>query len=155
MPCPVCGKEMRTKANHSITPNQSIRDICITHNITLPRCRTTAEEILRRPQLSWTQFSFLFNVPSYDQAVIEQVCTDIRYAGYLEREKRKATHTQKADKIKIPPELSFDIPGISFEVAERLTKARPPTLGAASRLPGITPAAIDTLALYLAKRASS
>ena len=94
----------------------------------------------------------LFNPPVASSDVIEQVSTDIKYAGYLEREKRKAAHIKKAEKIRIPSDLSFEIPGISFEVAERLSKARPLTLGAAARLPGITPAAIDTLALYLAKR---
>ena len=72
-------------------------------------------------------------LPQTTPDVVEQVCTDIKYAGYLEREKRKAEHTRKAERVIIPEDLSFDIPGISFEVAERLTKARPKTLGAAAR----------------------
>mgnify|MGYP005735844009 CR=1 FL=1 len=47
--------------------------------------------------------------------------------------------------------MSFRIPGISHEVAERLERARPQTLGAAARLPGVTPAAIDLLAVHLAR----
>ena len=92
--------------------------------------------------------------PEASEEVIEQLCTDIKYAGYLAREERKAEQNRKLESIKIPKNLSFNIPGISFEVAERLSHAKPLTLGAAARLPGITPAAIDTLAVYIAKRSS-
>ena len=137
---------------HSITPNTDVRAICAQHQLPVPRCRVYAHELLKRTEITWETLSLFLDPPDTTPAVIEQVCTDIKYSGYLEREKRKAEHTRKSERILIPADLSFDIPGISFEVAERLTNARPKTLGAASRLPGITPAAIDTLALYLAKR---
>ena len=54
--------------------------------------------------------------------------------------------------IKIPIDMDFGIPGISHEVSERLNMAKPQDLGEASRLPGVTPAAIDTLAIALSKR---
>lgn len=137
---------------HSITPTSDIRTICNEHKLPVPRTRVYAHELLKRTEITWNTLSLFLDPPQTTPDVIEQVCTDIKYAGYLEREKRKAEHTRKSERIRIPENLSFDIPGISFEVAERLTKARPETLGAASRLPGITPAAIDTLALFLAKR---
>jgi len=143
-------KQWSTK--NSITPTTEVREICETHNIPVPRCRVYAHELLKRTEMTWEKLHLFLDVPETTPDVIEQVCTDIKYAGYLEREKRKAEHTKKAERIRIPSDLSFDIPGISFEVAERLTKARPKTLAAAARLPGITPAAIDTLALFLAKR---
>jgi tRNA uridine 5-carboxymethylaminomethyl modification enzyme len=137
---------------HSITPTMEIQKICTAHNMAIPRCRVYADELLKRTEVTWDTLSLFLTPPITTDDVIEQVCTDIKYAGYLEREKRKAEHTRRSERIRIPQDLSFDIPGISFEVAERLTEARPQTLGAASRLPGITPAAIDTLALFLAKR---
>jgi tRNA uridine 5-carboxymethylaminomethyl modification enzyme len=137
---------------YSITPTSAVQEICTTHNLPTPRCRVYASDLLKRTEITWDTLSLFLTPPITTDEVIEQVCTDIKYSGYLEREKRKAEHTRKSERIRIPEDLSFDIPGISFEVAERLTKSRPQTLGAASRLPGITPAAIDTLALYLAKR---
>jgi tRNA uridine 5-carboxymethylaminomethyl modification enzyme len=83
---------------------------------------------------------------------VEQVETDIKYAGYLVRETQRAARTRKMSAVLIPADMDFDAPGISNEVAERLRAARPQTLGAASRLPGITPAAIDMLAVLLARR---
>ena len=139
-------------SKNSITPTIAIRKICTDHQLSIPRCRVYANELLKRTEINWHHLQLFFDVPTTTTDVIEQVCTDIKYAGYLEREKRKAAHTQKSERIRIPNDLSFDIPGISFEVAERLTKARPQNLAAAARLPGITPAAIDTLALFLAKR---
>ena len=140
--------------NNSITPTTEVRDICAAHNLPTPRCRIFLDELLKRTEVTWESLSLFVTTPEADTDVIEQVCTDIKYAGYLEREKRKAEHTEKAERIRIPDDISYDIPGISFEVAERLSKAKPQTLAAAARLPGITPAAIDTLAIFLAKRES-
>jgi tRNA uridine 5-carboxymethylaminomethyl modification enzyme len=91
-------------------------------------------------------------VPALDSSTAEQVETDIKYAGYLSREASRAERTRKMAAVEIPPDMDFDAPGISSEVAERLREARPKTLGAAARLPGITPAAIDMLAVLLARR---
>ena len=77
-----------------------------------------------------------------------------RYAGYLKREEIRAENTRKMEAVRLPSDLDFRIPGISHEVAERLRTASPSTLGAASRLPGVTPAAIDVLAIYLGKRSA-
>ena len=84
------------------------------------------------------------------EEVIEQVMTDIKYEGYLLRDKRRSKQRQKLDAVRIPDGFNFRIPGISHEVVERLEASQPLTLGAASRLPGITPAAVDTLAIFLA-----
>ena len=56
--------------------------------------------------------------------------------------------------VAIPADMDFEAPGISNEVAERLRAARPATIGEAARLPGITPAAIDMLAVLLARRSA-
>ena len=54
--------------------------------------------------------------------------------------------------VALPPDLDLTLPGLSHEVAEKLRHHRPPTLGAASRIPGVTPAALDVLAVHLAAR---
>ena len=82
---------------------------------------------------------------------MEQVITDIKYEGYLERDRKKALQREKLDAISFPNDFDFYIDSISIEVAERLHHAQPKTLGIASRLPGITPAAIDALAVYNAR----
>lgn len=119
----------------------------------VPRKPLLVAELLRRPTIHWSNLSDLIeNVPALDASTAEQVETDIKYAGYLSREASRAERTRKMAAVEIPSDMDFDAPGISSEVAERLREARPKTLGAAARLPGITPAAIDMLAVLLARR---
>ena len=118
-----------------------------------PRKPVTVAELLRRPAIGWGDLSALMDeVPDVDQAVAEQVETDLKYAGYLAREAVRAERTRKMADVQIPADMEYDAPGISSEVAERLREAQPQTLGAAARLPGVTPAAIDMLAVLLARR---
>jgi tRNA uridine 5-carboxymethylaminomethyl modification enzyme len=121
----------------------------------VPRKPVSVSELLRRPQLHWESLSLLLDdVPVLDPSTAEQVETDIKYAGYLQREEVRAARTRKMESVRIPENMEFDAPGISSEVAERLRAARPETLGAAARLPGVTPAAIDMLAVLLARRSA-
>ncbi len=78
--------------------------------------------------------------------------TDLKYAGYLRRQESRAAQTRRMASVPIPADFDFAISGISNEVAERLIAARPADLGAASGLPGVTPAAIDIIAVMLARR---
>jgi tRNA uridine 5-carboxymethylaminomethyl modification enzyme len=117
--------------------------------------KTQVSQLLRRPELEWSHLSALgLAPPDVDQEVLEQVITDTRYAGYLKREEIRAENTRKMEGVRLPEDLNFSLPGISHEVAERLREARPITLGAASRLPGVTPAAIDVLAIHLGRRSA-
>jgi tRNA uridine 5-carboxymethylaminomethyl modification enzyme len=119
----------------------------------VPRKPATVAELLRRPTLSWDMMKHVVDgVPELHAQTAEQVETDIKYAGYLSREAVRAERTRKMAEVQIPDDMDYNAPGISSEVAERLRRARPKTLGAAARLPGVTPAAIDMLAVLLARR---
>lgn len=73
-----------------------------------------------------------------------------RYEGYIARERLDVERFQRFEALALPSDLDFRaIPGLSLEVAERLDKVRPPTLGMASRLEGVTPAAVSILMLRL------
>jgi tRNA uridine 5-carboxymethylaminomethyl modification enzyme len=137
----------------AIRPNAETVSRFEAAGVSTPKKPLTASELLRRPEVNWAVLSQLVDgVPELDSATVEQVETDIKYAGYLVRETQRAARTRKMSAVLIPADMDFDAPGISNEVAERLRAARPQTLGAASRLPGITPAAIDMLAVLLARR---
>ncbi len=71
----------------------------------------------------------------------------VRYRGYLERELREAEKLRRAESIRIPPGFRYDeLPGLSTEIRQRLAEVRPRNLGQASRIPGVTPAALALLA---------
>ena len=85
--------------------------------------------------------------PSLDLASLE---TDFKYEGYLRREQAAVERQRRQEGRRIPADFAFaGIPGLSREMVQRLTEARPATLGQASRLPGVTPAAVAVLGAYL------
>jgi tRNA uridine 5-carboxymethylaminomethyl modification enzyme len=76
--------------------------------------------------------------------------TEIKYAGYLSQQERHVERMRRAESRRIPNEFHFaGIPGLSREVVEKMERVRPATLGQAGRIPGITPAAISILNVYL------
>ena len=87
---------------------------------------------------------------AYSPVVREQVEIEIKYAGYLSRQDQELKHINKLDRIALPDDLQLSvIPGLSREVREILEKTKPDTLGQASRLTGMTPAAITILRVHL------
>ncbi len=79
----------------------------------------------------------------------EGVVNQLRYAGYIERQQREAAKASEDEDQRIPGEMSYALPGLSREIVEKLSFVRPVSLGQASRIPGVTPAAISILRLHL------
>ncbi len=76
--------------------------------------------------------------------------TETKYAGYIDQQRRQIERVMGSNLRPIPNGLEFSrIPGISREVGERLSRVRPATLGQAARIPGVTPAAVAILDIYL------
>ena len=85
-----------------------------------------------------------------ERGVLMTVETEIKYAGYMDQQKRQMERLIGSNGRSIPDDLEFDrIPGLSREVRERLSRVRPVTLGQAARIPGVTPAAVAILDVYL------
>ena len=137
----------------AVTPTAEVAARCAALGTALPKKKVTAADLLRRPELGWAEVARFFprGAPDLSEEVAEQVVTDIQYSGYLRREEQRAARTRKMSAVRLAPDMDFRIPGISNEVAERLETHRPQTLGAAARLPGVTPAAIDLLAIHVAR----
>ena len=112
------------------------------------------EELIRRPEMT---YDALMNIESlgpkleHEQAA-EQVEIQIKYAGYISRQQEEIAKTQRHENTLIPSDFDFaSVSGLSNEVVAKLTDARPETIGKASRISGITPAAISLLLVYLKK----
>jgi tRNA uridine 5-carboxymethylaminomethyl modification enzyme len=85
-------------------------------------------------------------------AVIEQVQISIKYAGYIDKQNRDVDRATQFEALRLPEELDYSkVSALSYEARQKLTKHRPETLGQASRLSGITPAAISLLLVHLKK----
>ena len=80
----------------------------------------------------------------------------VKYQGYIEMQEKEIEKFRRIEKVGIPPDFNYDeIKSLSLEVREKLSNIRPLSLGQASRIPGITPAAISILMVYLKRRKSA
>ncbi|MGZ8223359.1 MAG: tRNA uridine-5-carboxymethylaminomethyl(34) synthesis enzyme MnmG [Methylobacter sp.] len=113
-------------------------------------------DLLRRPEVDVQQLlSFLNNDGAIDPQVAEQVEIQAKYAGYIDRQQTEIDKALRYDHLRLPEVIDYSgVPGLSNEVSEKLKKQRPETLGQASRIPGITPAAISLLLVYLKKKSA-
>jgi tRNA uridine 5-carboxymethylaminomethyl modification enzyme len=107
--------------------------------------------LLARPGISYADLSrFGKTVKQVSSKVIQQVEIQTKYQGYIERQERELKKFSELEKIEVPDDFSFDeISTLSREVREKLSRIRPVSLGQASRISGITPAAISILMVYL------
>jgi tRNA uridine 5-carboxymethylaminomethyl modification enzyme len=108
--------------------------------------------ILRRPELDlaavWSLLDTALPLPSPDAAA--QVEVGLKYSGYVDRQNDAIRRAARMEDARIPAALDYDaIPGLSREVRERLSTLRPHSLGQASRIAGITPAAVSLLSIHL------
>ena len=115
----------------------------------------SAFEWLKFPAMTW-QFATeiwpeLWSIPA---EISETIAVDARYHEFTRRQDAGVAELQRNDRLTLPTGLSFaDISGLSTEMVERLERAMPATLGAASRLPGITPGALAALLGYVRRAA--
>ncbi|MDF3055754.1 MAG: tRNA uridine-5-carboxymethylaminomethyl(34) synthesis enzyme MnmG, partial [Gammaproteobacteria bacterium] len=84
----------------------------------------------------------------------EQVEIQAKYQGYIERQQAEIERQRRNETTPLPQDISYDkVPGLSTEVRQKLSDTKPTTLGQAARIPGVTPAAISILLVYLKKHA--
>ncbi|MEM5497875.1 tRNA uridine-5-carboxymethylaminomethyl(34) synthesis enzyme MnmG [Paraglaciecola mesophila] len=114
----------------------------------------TLEDLIRRPEMTYETLMKLtdFGPGIADPKAAEQVEIQIKYAGYIERQQDEIAKSRKNENTLIPIDFDYSqISGLSNEVVAKLSDAKPETLGLASRISGITPAAISLLLVYLKK----
>jgi tRNA uridine 5-carboxymethylaminomethyl modification enzyme len=116
---------------------------------------TKAGALLRRPEVRLHDLLGRGDValdlePSSRDLEVATLENDIKYSGYLKQETLRAQRLRKQERRRIPDAFAFTgVPGLSREVVQRLSQVRPETLGQASRIPGMTPAAVAVLGVYL------
>ena len=111
------------------------------------------EELLRRPQITYERLVALGKgKKDLSPEVVFQVEVNVKYQGYIERQNREIEKFRRMEGMRIPVDMDFSkIPSLSLEVREKLSRFKPTSIGQASRISGITPAAVSTLMIYLKK----
>lgn len=113
------------------------------------------EELMRRPEVTYAQLMQISDLgPGLaDQAAAEQVEIQIKYEGYIHRQQDEIAKQQRNEQTLLPQQFDYkSVKGLSNEVIVKLNQTQPQTVGQASRIPGITPAAISLLLVYLKKQ---
>ena len=113
-----------------------------------------ASELLRRPEIDYARLTSAIGGKIENESVAEQVEIQAKYSGYLQRQHAEIEKARRHEQTRIPNLLDYkNVRGLSAEVSQKLAENRPETIGQASRIPGITPAAISLLMVHLKKTA--
>jgi len=115
----------------------------------------TLKELLRRPEITWRELGLIdsYYTSLINTDILAQIEMDVKYEGYIQRQMEQVDKFKKLENVRIPENFQFDgIPGLSREIIQKLSRIRPGSLGQASRISGITPAAISILMVYLKRR---
>jgi tRNA uridine 5-carboxymethylaminomethyl modification enzyme len=141
-----------------VVPNSEINEILIRLGASAIKKPHSLKELLRRPEISYRDLEFFEsngNQSLITEDVVSQIEMDIKYEGYIKRQMEQIEKFKKLEDYVIPQSFSYEnIPGLSNEIIQKLTSVQPNSLGQATRISGVTPAAISVLMVYL-KRDSS
>ena len=121
------------------------------HGSAFLKTGTTLAELMCRPELSYEILKEIDKERKpLSEDVIEQVEIEIKYHGYIERQKRQVEQYKKMENKKIPVEINYDdVPSLRLEARQKLNQFRPISVGQASRISGVSPADISVLLIYL------
>jgi tRNA uridine 5-carboxymethylaminomethyl modification enzyme len=145
---------VRAAESERFVPDAETRRVFRERGLTITTPSSTAD-LLRRPEISVERLSELSEVlrrlPPDDRRVAAET---IRYAGYVERQRKVAERVGRAGSRRIPDRFTYrGLSGLSNELAEKLERVRPETVGRAARIDGMTPAALALLAAHLERGA--
>jgi tRNA uridine 5-carboxymethylaminomethyl modification enzyme len=115
----------------------------------------SAIELLRRPEVSYSALAAIdaFGAPGLEPSVQEQVEIQAKYDGYIRRQLDDIRRSRRFEEQRLPDGFDYaSVHGLSHEVCQKLGESRPETVGQASRVPGVTPAAVSLLLVHLKKR---
>lgn len=145
-------KEISRLKNTTVGAGKEIQTFLEAHNSSSLKTAATLAELICRPELGYEAISDIDKKrdPSLPKTVIEQVEIEIKYEGYIVRQRRQVEQYKKMEKKKIPENLNYDeVPSLRLEARQKLKQFKPISMGQASRISGVSPADISVLLVYL------
>ena len=135
----------------NIGANEKVQAFLERHGSTLLKSGTTLGELIRRPELNYEELAEIDEArPKLREDVQEQVNIEIKYEGYIQRQKRQVEQFKKLETKKIPKDLDYDdVYSLRLEAKQKLKEYGPTSIGQASRISGVSPADISVLLVYL------
>ncbi|MBM7557769.1 tRNA uridine-5-carboxymethylaminomethyl(34) synthesis enzyme MnmG [Halanaerobacter jeridensis] len=137
--------------NNRITPTKEVRATLKDLNSGGLKKPVSLATILARPELDYQDLNLLVDdLPEVKPEIAEQIEIETKYRGYIEKQMRQVEKFKKMEKKKLPEDIDYsELETLRTEAREKLDKIRPVSLGQASRIPGVSPADISALMIYL------
>lgn len=135
-----------------IKPTPKVQGFMVAHHNAPLKDGILASDLIKRPGISYDEIAELVGDESLeaDRYVKEQVEIQLKYAGYIDKEKNKVAHLKRLEAKKIPDRIDYSaINGLATEARQKLTKIQPETIAQASRISGVNPADIAILSVYI------
>lgn len=144
-------QEIARVKNTYVGNNETVKKIIKQHNSTELNSGISLAELIRRPELSYEILSPVDKErPELPEDVREEVNINLKYEGYIKRQKRQVEQFKKLEKKKIPKEIDYkDITSLRLEAIQKLSDIRPESVGQAARISGVSPSDISVLLVYL------
>ena len=144
-------KEIERVSGVNVSPSAEINAFLEGKNSTILETGAKLIELIRRPELSYQELAFVDRGrPELSEDIIEQVNIEIKYDGYIKRQKKQVLQFAKMEKKAIPDDIDYDdVKSLRIEARQKLKEFRPSSIGQASRVAGVSPADVNVLLVYL------
>lgn len=148
-------EELERLEHARVFPDSRINEILTQLGSSPLKKPQTLKELLRRPEITWRELGLIdsYYTSLINNDIFAQIEMEVKYEGYIQRQMEQVDKFKKLENVRIPENFQYNgIPGLSREIVEKLSRIRPGSLGQASRISGITPAAISILMVYLKRK---
>ena len=134
--------------------NKKVQEFLEAHDSTPLKTAVSLAELIRRPELDYEKIAVIdegrSEVGELSPEIIEQINIDIKYEGYIVRQKQQVEQFKKMEKKLIPDDINYDdVSNLRKEARQKLAAIRPASIGQASRISGVSPADVSVLLIYL------
>jgi tRNA uridine 5-carboxymethylaminomethyl modification enzyme len=146
-------QELERAQKTTLPPSDELNNILVSHGTSAVTSGVRLAELIRRPQLNYEILTPIDKGrPDFPPAIFENVEIELKYEGYIKRQKAQIEETRRLENHRLPQEIDYTkMTGLRTEAQERLNKVRPASVGQASRIYGVSPADISVLLIWLEK----
>lgn len=147
-------KEIKRLKSTTLSPTEALNNILVSHETSAVTSGVTVYDLLKRPQLTYKDLAEVDkDRPDFEPIIIEQLQTEIKYEGYISKQKDRIEQVRRMSEKALPTDIDYrEISGLRLEAQEKLNKIKPLSVAQASRISGVSPADISVLIIWLSSR---
>lgn len=146
--------ELKRVQKTTLAPSQELNDILVSRGTSPLTTGAKLADLLKRPQITYEDLTPVDkDRPQYSTAVFEAVEIELKYEGYIKRQRADIEEARRLERKRLPQDVDYSaIQGLRLEAGEKLNKVKPENIGQAGRISGVSPADISVLLIWLASK---